>query len=538
MPNVSGGKSLTVALFGYTASGKTDEHHARVSLNGTMLGQGKWTGATAKSFTFSIPKGALKSGTNTVKLEALLDDGIPYSQFALRTIQVSYARGCVAVGGQVTVKPAKTAPLRVTGLPSTTVLALDVTTATAPKAVKKVATGGRKPNAYAQFAAAAKHTYVVAALSAAKEPDSIAGADEPGLMAAGRGADYLVITAPSLKTAADGLAAYRATKGWTPVVVTTQDIYDDFSFGVRTPVAIHDFIAYALAHWSPAPTCVVLAGDGSYDYRDYKGTGESLVPPLMTDSMSGLAVSDVRLADVSGDDGVPDVAIGRIPARTPAELTAYVAKVQRYEAASGAWRSQVLLASDDADDGGNFPADTKAVAPLVPGTLATTQALVGDGSTFAGVRGKILGALDSGSLLVNYIGHAGVLQLAADGSGAGLLQLSDVPSLTASDKLPVFFMMTCAAGQFGIPGYQSVAEGLVTDADAGAIAVYGPTAFEADSQSVILDRALLTAQFASHSPVLGATVRTALVAQQSTGGSIITRRTYALLGDPALVVQW
>jgi hypothetical protein len=99
-------------------------------------------------------------------------------------------------------------------------------------------------------------------------------------------------------------------------------------------------------------------------------------------------------------------------------------------------------------------------------------------------------------------------------------------------------MMTCAAAQFGIPGYQSLAEGLVTDADAGSIAVYGPTAFEADHQSVILDRGLLSAQFAGHSPVLGATVGAAIAAQQSAGGSILTRRTYALLGDPALIVQW
>jgi len=539
-PDVSKGVSLRVTLHGLTATGISGEHHVRVSLNGHLLGDGRWTGATAKNLTFPIPKGALHSGNNSVSVKALLDSGVSYNVVGLESFAVSYVRACKAVAGQLDLTAGKAGPMLVSGLPSATAWVMDITKPGSPQLIRNTTTGGPLGAAWVRFGSATRHGYLVATPASALPPASMTGTIDPGLKAAGRGADYVVITAPSLATAAGELASYRQSKGLSTAVVTTQQIYDEFSYGITTPHSITAFVAYALANWKPAPRFVVLAGDGSFDYRNYLGHGDSLVPSLMADTTtSGLAASDVSLMDTAGNDGVPDVAVGRIPVLTGAQLSANVAKVKRYEASTGAWRSQMLLAADNADSAGDFPSNSEALVPLLPTSLHVQRAYIGP-ITFAAARTSILNALDKGALLVNYLGHGGVDQLAQSGagSGAGVLNTSDVAGLAHIDQLPVFAMMTCVAGQFGLPGYQALGEALAADPSGGAIAVLGPSAFEYNFQSVMLDRAFVQALFSTHSPSVGVATRAALAADAQKGGTVTTRRSYALLGDPALVMQW
>ncbi len=84
-------------------------------------------------------------------------------------------------------------------------------------------------------------------------------------------------------TAAHTLADYRATQGLRIQVVNVQDVYDEFGYGIPDAAAIRDFLAYTYANWtSPAPSYVVLFGDGNFDPKDNLGRGEpSLIPPYL-----------------------------------------------------------------------------------------------------------------------------------------------------------------------------------------------------------------------------------------------------------------
>ena len=73
--------------------------------------------------------------------------------------------------------------------------------------------------------------------------------------------------------------------------------------------------------------------------------------------------SDVALADVERDDGVPEFAIGSIPVTTRAELLAYVAKVDDHESARGRGSGGRVFLSDNGDAGGDFAADTVNRSP-------------------------------------------------------------------------------------------------------------------------------------------------------------------------------
>ena len=80
------------------------------------------------------------------------------------------------------------------------------------------------------------------------------------------------------------------------------------------PRAIRTFVDYAYHNWqSPAPTYVLLLGDGHYDYRMHTGltTTPNFVPPYFTcaDPYVCEVAIDNEFVTVSGDDRLPDLAI-------------------------------------------------------------------------------------------------------------------------------------------------------------------------------------------------------------------------------------
>ena len=56
-------------------------------------------------------------------------------------------------------------------------------------------------------------------------------------------------------------------------VVDVEDLYDEFTFGQHSPQAIHDYLAHAMNNWTRKPHYVLLAGDASYDPKNYLGQG-------------------------------------------------------------------------------------------------------------------------------------------------------------------------------------------------------------------------------------------------------------------------
>ena len=115
------------------------------------------------------------------------------------------------------------------------------------------------------------------------------------------------------------------------MVVDIENVRDEFSHSLAAPEVVRDFLSYVYTHWAQIPGYVALIGDGSWDYNDYMGYGVSHLPRMMISTPDGFYPSDNVLADVDGDDGVPEFAVGRIPVVDIAELDAYIDKVITYE---------------------------------------------------------------------------------------------------------------------------------------------------------------------------------------------------------------
>jgi hypothetical protein len=536
VPGMSGIQAaLTVHLQGATASGVAGEHHVAVRLNGAPLGETSWQGIAPRDLTLAVDSALLHEGSNTLEVTDLLDPGVPYSIAYIDSIDLSYARLYRAAGSALLLRGDMNKVVTVDGFTSPQIQVWDLSDPATPTALTRLtlqSAGGAYRVSFVPASPTRPYLAVDPAglRSPRLEPWS---APETRLASPGNSADALVIAPAALAAGAERLADLRRAQGLDARVVTVEQIYDEFNDGIPSPWALQRFLFYAGTQWQHAPATAVLAGGGTYDYRNHLGYGGNLIPPLLVRTDQGLFASDPRLAQGTG------IVVGRLPVTTAAELSAVIDKIAAYESSpTGAWNREVLLVADNPDEGGQFDWESDLAAALVPTTptaptVYTAPRIYLSQLALADARQQLLDGLNSGALLVNYLGHAGLDRLAAE----PLLAAGDLPSLHNGDRLPVLAAMSCVVGRFEVPGFASLAGQLVTRPAAGAIAVWAPTGAHWNAQSGILDRAFLAALFTDRQTTLGGAVRAAAQRFRAGGGDEATLLTYNLLGDPGLLLR-
>lgn len=529
-PGASGGKGkLRVNLMGMSSEGQDHDHHATISLNGNVLGVAVWKGAVPHTVTLPIDHGLAEE--NQVTVTAILDAGIPFSIFAVDSMDLTYDRYYRAESDHLLLRGDGNRSIKVSGFSSPDIWVFDITNPRYPKIVSNSKVGGADGSWWVTFRPQNPNTpYFAVSTGGLSSPEFLTTSSNDDLKR-NLSAEYLVVTAPELQAAAADLAAYREARGLSTQVVTTDSIYDSFSWGIPSPHAIRDFIKHLVGKPKTNLRYVVFAGEGSYDYRNFQGFDDSLVPPLMADTPYGLVPSDVKMVDVAGDDGIPEVAFGRIPAVDSDELLTYLAKLSAYESNDGPWRDRVLFVADNQDQAGDFPADSDDVAELVPSWYRVDKIYMADSSDAGRARTDLLAALREGVFWFNYFGHSAYDYLAHE----RLLKSSDVPGLGNAERLPIMTAMTCFIGQFGFPGLDCLGESLVKQGDGGATAVFAPTGLALNAASKVLDTGLWE-HVAHNGGTLGDAVRAAYQKLAESGGDRYAAESYTLLGDPAIEV--
>jgi hypothetical protein len=253
------------------------------------------------------------------------------------------------------------------------------------------------------------------------------------------------------------------------------------------------------------------------------------MPPLLVNTPHGLFASDNRFVDVEGDDGVPEMAIGRLPVYTDEELRDVVDKIIAYESSVGERTSRVLMLADNPDGGADFTSDSDDVAVILHELGYFPEKIYLSSLPIDAARERLFDGLADGAGFVNYIGHAGLDRLADE----GLLVTGDVGSLPTGG-FPIVTAMTCIVGQFAIPGYDALSEHLVVANDAGAVAVWAPTGMSINADAKILDEEFFKAAPSGYGVTLGQAVVEALEAYSERGSNRYMLDIYNVLGDPAL----
>jgi hypothetical protein len=346
----------------------------------------------------------------------------------------------------------------------------------------------------------------------------------------GHGADLLVISHRDFMNSIEPLRALRQSQGLRVAVVDVEDIYDERSFGHKTPYAIRDFLSSAATDWAPAPRFVLLVGDASLDPKKYLGFDDhDFVPTKLIDTQLMETASDDWIADPD-NDGLAQMAVGRLPVRTVEDADRLVAKIVGYTQAGAG--SGVLLVADHSDEGFDFAAVHEALWELIPPTVPVEE--IDRGQMDAAVaRSQLLASLNRGPMLVNYTGHASV-----DLWRGNLLTANDAAQLSNGGRLSVFVTMTCLNGYFQDAALESLAEALLNADQGGAVAVWAPSGMTEPGNQAIMNQELYRGLFqegaaSAEPPRLGEVIARAKAATSDND----IRRTWILLGDPTMQLR-
>jgi hypothetical protein len=320
------------------------------------------------------------------------------------------------------------------------------------------------------------------------------------------------------------LKQFRESQGYSVALIDVEDLYDEFSFGNKTPQAMRDFLSRAFSTWQKAPKFVLLVGNGSADPRNYLGYGDfDLVPTRLIQTKYNETASDDWFVDFNGD-GLPEMAIGRIPVLTSTEAAAVVSKIVGYEqsGASG-WTKEVLLVADMGDTF-DFEAASAEAAILLPDSITVKKIYRSNFANDELASEALLDSIDQGALLVNYLGHGSETSWRGD-----LITTDDVSTLTNGLSLPFFINMTCWNGWFADPYTETLGESLLKASKGGAVAVWASSGLTEPLGQSVIDQQLIQLLFGEQQLTLGEAVAKAKAAVSD----MDIRRTWILLGDPA-----
>ncbi len=516
---VGGDSSILLNLQGVLDVGQK----ALVSLNGTSIGSAVWDGHTAKSAKLTAGAGLLKEGINTLTVT-----GADSSVFFVGSFDVTYNRSYIAQGNGLAFSGGQGGKITVTGFTGSDIRVFDITDPATPKVVPVVVKNG----SIGLRTDGASSNYIAAGSGAIKAVASTKASNITSLRNHGNRANYVIITTEELKSAAASLAAYRNTQGYSTMIATVEDIMDEFNNGIYSPEAIKSFIKAAYTDWAVPPKYIVLAGSGSSDYNDYWGYGGQQVPPALVTSPDGLLVSDNYYVDIDGDY-VPEIAIGRLPASSAAELTGIINKIISYEnSSSGDWTAKALLIADVPDNGGDFNQGVDDAASLFPNAYSLIK-LYGSDLTATDMHTAIMAAVGSGTGIIDYFGHGNIDGLSLD----NIFTTEDIANMGNTGRLPVITAMTCVVNNFALPGVTSLGEALVLNPTVGAVAVWSATGLSDDGMAVKLNRAFYSTLFEGKVDLLGDLAMAAIKKANLGKDNGYMKYMYLLLGDPAMKVK-
>lgn len=486
-------------------------HTARVQLNGVPVGEMSWTDLNARTSTLVLPAGVLRDGSNQVEIEGVLAPSAPFDVFFIDGFTVRYSRFAQPVNGAIEASLSNA----ITAGPFTAApIALDITKRLRPTLL----TGGSftSGNLSSTLPSSTKTVFVSERFVT---PTSYRASYEPFLRS--QRPDYIVVAPASMRSGAEALASLRQSDGLRTLVADLEQIYDEFSNGNATPHAIRAYLVAAMKT-SQRPRYVVLAGTGTLDYRGLEQS-PGPVPPMMIKTNDGLFASDSKFADTN-NDGVPDLAIGRIPVSNNAELLAYIDKL-RYHTAS-ATTDPIVFTADATDQQTNFGQASDESSRPMEGLPRTRLHVDQIGPQAA--RTGLIDVWKSGTPLVSWIGHGGLDQLAS----SGILTAGDAPALLAPGRLPILVAMTCTINRFELGIYESLGSALTRQAGGGALAVWSATGISNHEDARALQRTFM--KLAAQKPQLkvGELIVLTLAAHPSDTAGI-----YVLLGDPAIALN-
>ncbi|MBC8376354.1 MAG: hypothetical protein H8E26_09945 [FCB group bacterium] len=285
-------------------------------------------------------------------------------------------------------------------------------------------------------------------------------------------ADMIVITIPQFVEDLEPYLEFKRSEGWNPIAVSVADIYDEFNWGIHSPLAIKSFLRYANNHWSSHPEYAVLFGDAiSNPQQTKRDTRIQNIPTFYMQTYGwGAAEADYWYSLINGDDYLPDIHIGRIPCDDIEDLNTSITKLINYGSGEnfGTWQNELItIAGFDT----TFKIQTQSILKnTVPPAYMPSRIFIdrdSEGQIFWGDTDSLIEHWNRGKLLINFLGHGG----GAVWADRSLFVRDDINYL--DEDIPPAFVtsMTCFTASFAQT--RGLGEVVVSESSTGAIGWFG-----------------------------------------------------------------
>ncbi|HXV75646.1 MAG TPA: C25 family cysteine peptidase [Candidatus Polarisedimenticolaceae bacterium] len=516
-------------------------HTTSILLNGVDLMDARsWsTGDVTHDATISAAN--LVPGTNTLTMQL---SGSSFNQVVFNWFEVDYPRLYRAESDRLAFTADLPAPVahQVSGFTTSDIVVYDVTDPNAPARLDGVQISGFSGDYSAAFSDTLGGERRFLARAGTSPPGGPWLVDQTSALGStANGADLIVLAYRDFLDEMVPLVDARTAQGWRVALVDLEDVFDEYACGRPDPMAIKSFLADAYLSWqAPSPAFLLLVGNATLDPLQQLPDS---VPPLMptgrfTAPTLGLAASDNALVTIVGDDPLPDLFVGRIPARTDEQAAAAVAKIVAYDDVPPSRFGQgVLLAADNDDLAFEYIQEDLVTLYMSETRIPVERAylrLLGAGGTNQQIRSTI----NLGALTTNYLGHGNVHNWAAENV---LVDSSDIPLLTNSDRPTFMTTLNCINGFHAGPrgtSLDALAEQALVAPNGGAVAVWGPSALALLSDYTKISEVLYRQLFVDREQRLGVATTVAKVeAVTQFGTSVANLEEMHLFGDPTTVLR-
>ncbi|RLD55239.1 MAG: hypothetical protein DRJ05_13280, partial [Bacteroidetes bacterium] len=361
--------------------------------------------------------------------------------------------------------------------------------------------------------------------------------------------DFVIVSNELFMDAANELGQFHENNdGLSWMVVTPNQLYNEFSSGSQDVSAIRDFVRNMyVGSNGQQPKYLLLFGDGSYDPKNRVENNTNYIPVFQTKESLNRAGSIVTddyfgfLDEDEGDDatGTLDIGIGRIPVKTANEASDFVSKIIHYATSTetfGDWKNNVCFVADDED--GNLHINQADSLDYYMADYNNKklyfdfyeQVQTAEGPRYPEAKTILGQQVEDGVFVVNYTGHGHYYGWASE----KVLESEDIQSWDNVDKLPLMITATCDFVHFDNPAFVSGAELAVLKSGGGVIGLIGTSRLSYSLANFNFSQDLLGILTGAdaHTKTLGD-----FIMQSKPTGSTSTRN-FVLLGDPALKLSF
>jgi hypothetical protein len=364
--------------------------------------------------------------------------------------------------------------------------------------------------------------------------------------------DLLIVTSAELERQAYLLANFRQQEGLDVLVVTQEQIFNEFSSGKTDVSALRDFVRYLYQSDQSKLKYLLLFGDATYDYKNLRESTAGTLPTVSTyesieslnpvytyssdDYFGFLDEEEGEWQESPSGDHILDIGVGRLPVKSAEEAQIVVEKLIHYTSSStrGSWLNRVSFVADDGDDNIHQQHADILASQIESATLparlfldAFPQTTTPEGQKVPLLNSAIRKSIEEGSLILNYTGHGGISGWAEE----QVLTLSDMFSVRGYNTMPLLITATCEFGRYDNPSLVSGAELMVLSPKGAAIGALTTTRPVYSSTNFALNQAFYSA-FLEKGPSVRLGDLMLLTKNSSLKGSL--NRNFVLLGDPSM----